>query len=223
MPTYELLLLIHILLFVYWLGGDLGVFYSSGFVVNDSLSREARLTAAKIMLGCDLVPRICMSLMLTVGGLLSASMGFEHITWQLWLIVLLGPFWLSMVLVLHFKHHASFIPALTTFDFYFRWLVIASIIASCAYALSVERFSGNSWLIAKLLGFAFLVFCGLMIRIQFKGFVATYSKLMMGHEIAKVDNQVMKASLNRVRPWVVTIWIVLLIEALLGVFKPNLF
>ena len=29
--VYQLVLMIHVLLFVYWLGGDLGVFYSSGF------------------------------------------------------------------------------------------------------------------------------------------------------------------------------------------------
>lgn len=222
MSAYELLLLVHILLFVYWLGGDLGVFYSSGFVVDAKLSSEARLTAAKIMLGCDLVPRICMSLMLTVGGLLTATIGIEHISWQLWATVLLGPFWLSMVLVLHFKHHASFIPALTTFDFYFRWIVIVSIIASCVYTVSTNRLDDASWLIVKLLGFAFLVFCGLMIRIKLKGFVSTYSKLLVD-DVSDADNQTMLASLKRVRPWVVTIWFVLIAEAAVGIVKPILF
>jgi len=223
MGYYELLLLLHLLLFVYWLGGDLGGFYSSGFVVNEELSRETRLTAAKIMLGCDLVPRVCMSLMLTVGGLLSAAIGFEHLSWQFWLILLIGPFWLSMVLVLHFKHHASYIPALTKFDFMFRCLVIVSIMLSCAVAISTDRFENGSWLIAKLLGFAFLVFCGLMIRVRFKGFAATYIKLISGQDIDTADNQLMRQSLNRVRPWVVTIWLILILEAGLGIAKPNLF
>jgi len=29
MSNYELMILIHIILFCYWLGGDIGVFYSS--------------------------------------------------------------------------------------------------------------------------------------------------------------------------------------------------
>ncbi len=223
MGYYEILLLLHILLFVYWLGGDLGVFYSSGFVVDDTLSRETRLTAAKIMLGCDLVPRICMSLMLTVGGLLSAAVGFEHLVWQFWLILIIGPFWISMVLVLHFNHHANYIPTLTKIDFYFRWLVIASIILSCVVAISTGRFENGSWLIAKLLGFAFLVFCGLMIRIRLAGFVATYVKMASSQSVDDADNQAMRASLNRVRPWVVTIWVVLVLEAAIGIAKPALF
>jgi len=48
---------VHVLLFVYWLGGDAGVFYSSRFVVDPKLGREARLTAAKIFLELDMLPR----------------------------------------------------------------------------------------------------------------------------------------------------------------------
>lgn len=220
MSAYELLLLAHLLLFVYWLGADLGVFYSSGFVNDASLSRETRLIAAKIMLGCDLVPRICMSLMLTVGGLLSMYIGVEHLDWQLVLIILLGPFWLSMVLVLHFKHNAPFIPALTEFDFYFRWVMIAAILASCAYAYSTDRLAETPWLIAKLLGFAVLVFCGLMIRINLKGFVNAYIKIVQDNYTDE-DNQAMAASMSKVRPWVLAIWAILLVEAILGIVKPG--
>ncbi len=219
MSAYEITLLIHVLLFCYWLGGDVGVFYSSKFVADPSLSNDTRLIAAKIMLGCDLLPRICMSLMLTVGGLLSHYMGVEHPTWQLVGIILLGPFWLSIVLILHFKHNADFVPRLTKFDFYFRWAMIVTIIGSSVYALITERLADTPWLIAKLLGFAFLIFCGLMIRINLAGFVATYIKLMSNQHTAKDDQNMIK-SLNKVRPWVVTIWIVLIVEAALGIAKP---
>ena len=47
MSGHDIALLIHLLLFVYWLGGDIGVFYSSGLSVNRSLSREARQMAGK--------------------------------------------------------------------------------------------------------------------------------------------------------------------------------
>jgi hypothetical protein len=219
MTPYEILLLLHILLFVYWLGGDLGVFYSSGFVVDSSLSTEARLTAAKIMLGCDLVPRICMSLVLTIGGLLAHYVGIEHASWQLLGIIVLGPLWLSMVLILHFKHDAPYINLLTKIDLSFRWVLIIGILASCFCAYTTGRLEEAPWLIAKLLAFAFLVFCGLMIRIQIKGFISSYVKLMQDN-YTDADNKEMEASLNRVRPWVVTIWLVLVFEAFLGIVKP---
>ncbi|MEQ8263732.1 hypothetical protein [Pseudohaliea sp.] len=220
MTAQDALTLLHLLLFCYWLGGDIGVFYSAGFVVDAERSREARLTAAKIMLGIDLVPRICMSLMLTVGGLLSEYAGISHPPWQLAGIILLGPLWLGMVLVLHFAHGAAFIPLLTRVDFLFRWLVIAGIIASTAWSTASGRLADAPWLAGKLLAFAFLVFCGLMIRVQFKGFATAYGKLAAGTQTA-ADDAAMAASLARVRPWVVMIWAVLLLEAFLGVVQPG--
>lgn len=219
MNPQELLTLVHILLFAYWLGGDVGVFYSSGLVVDDRLSRDARLAAARVMLGVDLIPRICMSLMLTVGGLLSASLGIDHPTWQMAGIVLLGPFWLGMVLLLHFQHQAAFVPLLTRFDFYFRWAMIAILLISSGYSMATGRLDQTPWLIAKLLGFALLIFCGLMIRIRLKGFTQAYIKLLQCNELA-ADNRQMQASLSRVRPWVVSIWIILIFEAWLGIAKP---
>lgn len=220
MNPQELLTLLHVILFAYWLGADIGVFYSSGFVVDDRLSRESRLTAARIMLAVDLVPRICMSLMLTVGGLLSATLGVEHPTWQMAGIVLLGPFWLGMVLLLHFRHHASFVPMLTRFDFHFRWGMIALLLLSSGQSLATGQLEHAPWLIAKLLGFAFLIFCGLMIRVRLKGFTEAYIKLLQGSETPE-DNRRMQRSLSRVRPWVVSIWIVLLLEAWLGIARPG--
>ena len=93
MSLYDWLMIFHLLLFVYWLGSDMGVFYSSGMAIDSKLSNAARVTASKIMIDLDFVPRICMSLMLTVGGLLSGMMEnpIEHPMWQTIGFILLGP------------------------------------------------------------------------------------------------------------------------------------
>ena len=195
------------------------MFYSSNFVVDSKLSRETRLVAAKIMLGCDLIPKICMSLMLTVGGILTHYNGIDHPLWQWIGIILLGPVWLSIVLVQHFKHQAAYIPTLTKIDFYFRWLLVAGIVISCLISLSTGRLDDAPWVTAKLLGFAFLIFCGLMIRVSLKDFGMSYTKIAQNN-YDEADNQAMALSLKKVKPWVVTIWIVLVIEAALGIVKP---
>jgi len=58
-----------------------------------------------------------------------------------------------------------------------------------------------------------------MIRIQLKDFGATYVKILQDN-FNDDDNKAMIRSLNRVRPWVVTIWIGLVFEAYLGIAKP---
>lgn len=213
--------LVHLLLFCYWLGGDVGVFYSSGFVVDAKRGREERLMAAKIMLTLDFIPRICMSVMITIGGILGELAGITHPSWQLAAIVLLGPVWLGAVLLQHYRHGASWMPALVRFDLFLRWAVIAAILLSVAHSYMTGRLAEAPWLAGKLIGFAALVFCGLMIRARFHGYGAGYAALLAGEPTAE-ENLAMASSLQSMRPWVLAIWAILVVEAWLGVAKPGL-
>jgi hypothetical protein len=218
--AHAIALILHLLLFVYWLGGDVGVFYSSRFVVDASRSREARLTAAKIMLGLDLIPRICMSLMLTVGGLLNEFYGVRHPAWELVALVALGPFWLGMVLFLHLREGSAVAHKVQRFDFGFRWCMVAAILVSAVHSLIDGRLDAYPWLAAKLVIFAFLVFCGLMIRVGMPPFAAGLRALAADRVTPEVDAR-MRASLARMRRWVVAIWVGVLASAVLGVLKPG--
>ena len=219
MSLQEFFILFHVLLFVYWLGGDIGVFYSSKFVVRPDLSKETRLIAAKIMFNLDLIPRICMSLMLTVGGILTEFEGIEHPAWQWYGILLLGPAWLAMVLILHFREGTPLAAALAKFDFWFRWAVIIGLPISTAIAWSNGRLVEEPWVAAKLLVFAALVLCGVLIRVALKPFAGAFHNLVK-QGASDEDNATMTASLARVRPIVVVLWGLLVIEAWLGIVQP---
>ena len=221
LSVYTLVLFMHQLLFVYWLGPDMGVYYLSGRITDPALSDGQRLAAAQTFVQIDLFPRICMSLMLTVGGLLAHLLGIAHPPWQFAAIILLGPVWLTLVLLQHFRHGAPWMPALVRFDRLLRWGVIAAIIVSVLHSQLTGRLAAAPWLGAKLLGFAFLVFCGLMIRRYFGGYGAGYVALLEREPTAE-ENAAMQASLGQMRPWVLAIWAVLIVEAWLGVSKPGL-
>ena len=212
MTEIALLKLGHILCLVYWLGADLGVFYSSYFLVDDKLSTETRLTMAKLLFALDQAPRICMPLILAFGVHLAWRLGMWSIpgvavvaTW----LVCLG--WLAMVLVLHIRGHNA--PGLTRFDFGFRVVLIAGLAGYSAYAITSQQMA--TWLALKLLVFAGLVFCGLMIRRGLKPFGPAFAKLAAGQATAD-DNAVIRASLGASRPFVLTIWLGLLLNTALG-------
>jgi hypothetical protein len=212
---------LHLLLFVYWLGGDAGVFYSSSFVVNPKLSRDARMTAARIFLDLDMLPRYCMALMLTVGGILAELTGIAHPTWEMVAIVLLGPVWLALVVLVHAKEGSAAGRTLKRVDVWFRWIVIASIVASVAHSHWTGRLAGLEWFSAKLLIFAFLVFCGLMIRRLLPPFIEGFRTLATTGPTPESD-RLMIDGLARCRPWVLAIWAGILLSALLGILKPSL-
>jgi hypothetical protein len=219
LDAYPLLKLLHLLVFCYWLGGDIGVFYSSSFVVRDDLSCEQRLMAGRIMLALDLVPRLCMSITLTVAALLVSQLKLPVSQGELAILILLGPLWFALVLVLHFRHGAAG-GILVTLDKLLRWSVICAILLFVANAWIAEETILPSWLLLKLLGFALLVFLGLLIRARFGGFAAGYAALLQGKPGA-FENATMRRSLSRVRPLVLAIWGVLIIEAYLGIARPN--
>jgi hypothetical protein len=212
---------LHLLLFVYWLGGDAGVFYSSKFVINEKLSRDARMTAAKIFADLDMIPRYCMALMLTIGGILAELIGITHPTWEMAAIILLGPVWVAMVHLVHAKQGTEAGATLAKLDIAFRWIVIASIIVSVVHSHATGRLAGLEWCSAKLLLFAFLVFCGLMIRRNLPPFVQGFRTLATTGPTPESD-RLMRGALAKCQPYVLAIWAGILVSALLGILKPSL-
>ncbi len=216
MNEYLLIKLLHIVCFVYWLGGDLGTFYASRFVVRSDLSNESRSTALTIMMGCDQGPRFAMPLILPLGLHLAHITGLFAVS-EVWLMVtwLLAAVWAITVMVLHFAHGKAFIPALTQFDFYFRAVMIAGLLGVSIYALLTGNILKADWLATKLLIFALLVGCGLMIRVGLKPFMTGWGKLMSGDGSEAVNQQIQGAIAN-CRPYVYAIWVGLLVNAALG-------
>ena len=212
MSGQDIALLLHLLLFAYWLGGDIGVFYSSGFAINPKLSRGARQAAGTIMMNLDLIPRLCLSLMLTVGGILTHYYGIEHPLWQMIGIILLGPIWTCALIYIHFNEGTDLVKKMTKIDYYFRWIMVFTLIASVTYAfIFTDRLAENPWVGAKLIVFAALIFCGIMIRKYIGGFITGIHNIVTDN-INEADDIAMAASLSKARIFVLTIWFLLLLK-----------
>jgi hypothetical protein len=211
---------IHILLFVYWLGGDAGVFYSSTFVINEKLSREARLAAFKIFVNLDMLPRYCLALMLTVGGILAEFVGYQHPTWQMIAIIALGPIWVTVVHLVHAREGTDFGRALAKGDYWFRFFMIFALVGSVVYHWTAGPLQPFPWLAAKLLLFAFLIFCGFMIRRNLPPFIEGF-RMMASQSVTPESNRKMYEGLTACRPYVWAIWAGVALSAFIGVWKPG--
>ncbi len=219
--VHQVVVIMHVLLFVYWLGGDLGVFYSSKFVVRPDISPEARSISAKIMLDLDLIPRMCMSLMLTVGGILTEFIGVPHPLYQQVGIVLLGPVWLFCVMYLHFRHGSKAYPLVAKFDMFIRYAVVIGLPISVWLHWDSNNLGDYLWVAAKLLIFAFLVFCGIMVRGKIGPFIATVLKCGAGEMPTDAENAAQRKSLSQVRVWVFMIWAGVFIEGFIGIVNRS--
>lgn len=216
MLELTLLKFAHVLGFVYWLGVDTAVFYTSRYAVDRGLAPETRITTIRILFALDLVPRICMTLILPVGF---------HLAWKLRMLLVPGEViaaiwliclgWLAMVLFLHFRHGSPRHGALTRFDFAFR---VAAILALATFALiSLVSDAGFrlDWVAWKLLVFAGLITCGLIIRVKLRPFGPAFGRLVAGQASAE-DDAAISTSIASTRPWVLLIWLGVLTCAWLG-------
>ncbi len=216
MNEYLLLKLLHLLAFVYWLGGDLGTFFSSRFVADSTLSPAQRMTALKIMLGCDQGPKLCMPLIFGIGYSMATQVGF--MTAPGWLEILVWAItlaWFANVNYLYFTNNARAKALIGQIDLWFRSAVVLVLTAVGLGGLAGSLPIHADWLAVKLLVFAALVACGIYIRIGLKPFVAAFGMLMTQGTSPTVESQ-LSGALARVRPAVYLIWLGLILNAALG-------
>ena len=217
---YEVVLVLHVLLFVFWLGPDIGVYVWSTKAASAAMTPNQRLTAGRMMHTIELMPRVCVSLMLTVGGILTEVVGLDHPTWQWMGIILLGPTWLFIVVVSYFREGTWFGDTMAKLDDVLRWIIVISVIASTTFSIVTGRLEPAPWVAGKLYLFAAIVFLGLMMRKQLKPFFSSLKRLENEEPNDEINNT-MSASHGRARLFVFAMWAALLGAAWLGVTQPG--
>ncbi|QFU76486.1 hypothetical protein EY643_12915 [Halioglobus maricola] len=215
MNEYLLLKFAHILAFVYWLGGDLGTFLASQQVINRDNAPESRHVALKIMLACDMGPKLAMPLILPLGVHMAAIMGTLPLSGMaLALIWGLCLYWFTVVLVLYLNEGKPFTAILSRLDFWFR-IAFASGLAAWAIYTFITPDYGTQWAAIKLLVFVAMVGCGVLIRVNLAPFVPAFGDLMANGP-TDANNSAMERSIGRCRPWVWCIWAGLFFNAAMG-------
>ena len=74
LDSHSVWIFVHILLFVFWLGADVGVYTVMVFVKNPKHSYETRKTLIRMAFVIDLFPRTCFALLIPVGLHLTQSL-----------------------------------------------------------------------------------------------------------------------------------------------------
>jgi len=213
---YLILKFLHLLAFVYWLGGDLGTFLASRHVVREDIEPESRATALKIMLACDQGPKSCMPLIFPLGLQMGQISGLTSLpAWAMILVWLLALVWSINVQYLYFTDNQAAKARVTQFDFGLRVAVILGVVLYAGGALLSGNWIGADWMAWKMLIFAGLVACGLLIRVKLKPFVVAFGQMMATGASPEV-NSAMTRSLGQVRPWVWLIWLGLFANAAIG-------
>ena len=228
--SHDLLLVLHILLLVSWLGIDVGVFYSSFVMRRPGLSTDARLQVRHVMVTLDLAPRVSLILMAPVG------LGLAHVTRfgffrydpgavavALWAFTVISVVWAVGTVVIFLKRQSAPTAASVTvfdrFDWAARMVVALGFLIIGIWSFSADGPLGPTWLAWKATLFGLIVLAGLWIRIAARRYRPALADLLENGEsperLARVD-----ATIRGVYPAVLSVWSGVVVMVFLSVFRP---
>ncbi|MFT3964271.1 MAG: hypothetical protein QM690_00125 [Sphingobium sp.] len=219
--VHALLLFAHLLLFVYWLGSDVGVFYGIRFVLDPDKSLEARRTAMALVHWIDLLPRICLVLMVPVGLSLAVELGLLELSrgaaitllTAAWLI---GLGWLALVI----RIYGGATGWLVSVDWVVRLSVATGFL--CAGLVSFlghgPVMEGANWLALKMIFFSCAIFCGIGLRILGRPFGAALGTILEGQGTSATEAALTDA-MRQSKRIVLLLWTFVAATAYVGVTK----
>ena len=224
---YDVAVLFHVLLLTYWLGADLGVFYSSRYVMKADLGTEARATALKIMAWLDVSPRLCLVLFLPSGVTLMALDDYGRdlfLGWPLALVWLGSAVWFGLVVADHVLHDSPMQALVKRLDLLVRSAVVLGLLGASAYTLAVDEPFGvhtnPKWLGAKVGLYALAIASGIGIRFRLRPFGPAFGALLRTGSTPEVERDI-RRSIVTSQPYVAAIWVCVVGAALLGLAKPG--
>jgi hypothetical protein len=218
---YLVLVFVHVVLFAYWLGGDLGVYISSKYVANRTLSLDERFRFMALLLACDMGPRTALILFIPVGlemariiGVFEVGAAVGGIVWVFCLA------WLAVNWWMFFNAQHPRTAMLRDWDLRLRYVLIPVIAGIAIYSMATGSPANVGWLQVKLLVFAGVISCGVYLRSEIKNWVGGFAMIRQGGDAAAKGNDIIEQSLDRSRKVALVLWAGVALAAFLGKVKP---
>jgi len=228
--VYGLLLVLHILLVVSWLGVDAGVFIGSHMIRNRAYEPGARFLVSRLMAYLDLGPRLSVPLTFAVGLNLAVLGGWA--TLPVWLVVMT---WAAMLawcaaIVYAFvlqrraesgQEVSEWLRGYRRVDLCARWAWIALMLAALVTAATTAPVFHGAWLNAKVAAFMLVILLGQVLRLM----PGTSSMALMAqihHEGSTPEREAaLYTRLERTYPLILATYLCVVVAVFLGVLKPG--
>jgi hypothetical protein len=218
-PTSTLVYL-HILLMVFWIGADIGVFIAGLRFMDPKRSLEERTAVINLGMVIDRYPRICFVAMLPVGLQIGYSLGLMPFLSPRLLVLawILGAAWMATVIaamVLHGKPGARRWQAL---DRIFR---IAGFVVLTAIGVAgwTHRISLPAWLAGKVVGYGAICLFAILLERAFGPVGAAFASIV-AEGSAPEREATLRHHMIWTYIWVVAIYAAVLTCGFLGTVKP---
>ena len=212
---------IHILLFVYWLGADLGVFMLARVARRSDLTFDQRVLALRMALKIDMLPRLSFALMFPVGLELSAALGLVEpglstriVAWTV------SAIWVAIVVGMVRTEGGSRAAALRQANVLLHWALLIVVGAIGVTSVLGRGPFPAGWLGWKILLFALIFFCGIMIDRRFEPVAPAFARLAAEGSRPDIEHAIQSA-IDRSIAWVLALYALVVAVAFLGTARPS--
>jgi hypothetical protein len=220
MTEHTLWLFAHILLFVYWLGADLGVLLLARAAKQPSYSFAERAFALKMALLIDTTPRVCFALMFPVGLQLVDSGGFIEVPpFVLALVWIVAAAWIGLLMALGRNQGTARAEALNRFHLAFQGVVFVVLAVMGAWSLYGDGPFQSGWLATKVLLFGAVFALGIGIDFAFRPVAPAFASLATEGSSPATEARI-AAGIDGAIRYVLTLYALLIVIGFLGVAKP---
>lgn len=220
--AYPSLVYVHLLLFVLWLGADVGVFLlGQHFRKRDLYTLDQRIALLKLLVIVDLTPRTAWALMVP----LSLSVSFMGGWWDLpvvlvWISWAIAAVWIWLVLDAHAHDMTPRAARNRRIESWIRYLLCAGYLVLGAESLLTDHPITHDWLAAKALLFGLIFAAAILIDVNFKPVGPQLGRLL-AEGSSDATEVPLRATMDRTRVWVWVTYVLLLVTAWLGEVKPT--
>lgn len=219
--VYPTFVFVHLLLFVLWLGADVGVFVlGQHFRKRDNYSLEQRLALLKLLVEVDMVPRTAWALMVPITLSVVTLGGFWQVPgWGLAMAWVIGAIWLWLVWDAHAHDQTPRAARDRRIESVLRYALAVFYLGLGTLSLLRGEPLAPQWLATKALMFGFIFFAAIMIDISFKPVSRQLTDLIKQGSSDETELPLLR-TMNKTRIWVWTVYLLLLATAYLGLVKP---
>lgn len=219
MIEHHIWVFLHLLLFVYWLGGDLGVFILAKAAKRSDLSFAERAFALRMAIMIDLVPRLCFAVMFPVGLHVTASGGFALIPdWAFFLAWLIAAGWIGLLFAIGRHEGTAKGAQLSHLN-----LALQAILLVVLGTLGMTALLGigplpGGWFGAKILLFALIFAASIGIDFAFRPIGPAFAALAAQGSQPDIERDISAAVDGAIR-YVILLYLLIAAIAFLGVTK----
>lgn len=220
--AYSALVYAHLLLFVLWLGADVGVFVlGQHFRKRERWSLDQRIALLTLLVEIDMVPRSAWALMVPLSLSVVDGGGWWDVpTWLLAGAWMVGLVWLALVWDSHIHDQTPRAARNRRIESWLRWLIGGFYLWLGAQSLLLGAPLAPDWLATKALLFGLIFVAAIMIDVTFKPVGAQLAAVLA--EGSNDSTEIpLRRTMDRTRIWVWAVYLLLLVTAFLGNVKPG--